>query len=344
MKTIAAYKALPIDHPESLLDMDLPIPNPKEHDLLVKVRAVSVNPADYRVRKRITEGSTVTILGWDASGVVEKTGALVAEYKPGDEVYYAGDLNRPGCNSEYQLVDARVVGRKPKTIDHAHAAAIPLTSLTAWEALFERLQLPKAGKPVGRSLLIIGGAGGVGSMAIQLAQHVPGLTVIATASRSESKQWVKDLGAHYIIDHSKDISKQLSVLGYEYVDTILCLNSPDEHWNAICKVIAPMGKICGIVPFLKAPDINLLLQKSASFIWEMMFTRTIFQTADITMQRDILNAISEMVDAGLLRSTLKQIIGQINADNLKKAHSQLESNRTIGKLVLEGFNSRSINH
>jgi len=313
----------------SLNDIELPKPAPAGRDLLVKVEAVSVNPVDTKQRK--AGSATPRVLGWDAAGTVAAVGPQVTLFKPGDAVYYAGDVTRPGCDSEYHLVDERIVGRKPKSLDFAQAAAIPLTAITAWEAFFDRMKVQK-----GRSLLIIGGAGGVGSIAIQIAK-IAELKVIATASRAETIAWCKELGADHVIDHRKPMRPQVEALGLKHVDYIANFNEVDEHWAAIGDLIAPQGAVVLIVGNKAPLNVDTVRAKSAAICFELMFTRPRFQTADMIEQHKLLNTVAEWLDAGKLRGTLKQTLSPINAANLRKAHAQLESGTMIGKLVLKGW-------
>ena len=313
----------------SLTDIELPTPSPSGRDLLVKVEAVSVNPVDTKQRK--TGSATPRVLGWDAAGTVAALGNEVTLFKPGDAVYYAGDVTRPGCNSEFHLVDERIVGRKPRTLDFAQAAAIPLTAITAWEAFFDRMKVVK-----GRSLLIIGGAGGVGSIGIQLAKLAQ-LTVIATASRSASITWCKELGADHVIDHRKSMRPQIEALGLKHVDYIANFNEVDEHWAAIGDLVAPQGAIVLIVGNKNPLQVDAVRAKSAAICFELMFTRARFQTPDMIEQHKLLNQVADWLDAGKLRGTLKETLSPINAANLRKAHEKLESGTMIGKLVLKGW-------
>ena len=310
---------------------------PRGRDLLVQVKAISVNPVDYKVRKRAApkESEPPKILGYDATGVVAATGPDVTLFKPGDEVWYAGSIVRPGTNSEFHLVDERIVGRKPKSLDFAAAAALPLTSITAWEMLFDRFAIPRGGAD-GKSLLIVGGAGGVGSICIQLARALTKLTVIATASRPETQAWCKELGAHHVIDHSKPMAEQLKAIGHRFVDYIFGVNHSDDHFDTIADVIAPQGKF-GLIDDPKPFDFAKLKGKSASLHWEAMFTRSTFQTPDMDAQHRLLNEVAAMVDAGTIRTTLADNLGRINAANLRRAHAMVESGQMRGKLVLEGF-------
>ena len=315
-------------------EIELPKPSPTGHDLLVKVAAVSVNPVDYKQRK--IDSPTPRVLGWDAAGTVEALGKDVTLFKTGDAVYYAGDVTRPGCNSEFHLVDERIVGRKPKSLDPAQAAAIPLTAITAWEAFFDRMKIDLGGRQRGASILIIGGAGGVGSMGIQLAR-IAGLTVIATASRPESIAWVKELGATHTIDHRKEMRPQLEALGRKHVEYIANFNDLDQHWAAMGELIAPQGAMVAIVGNQKPLPMDAVRAKSATLCWELMFTRPRFKTPDLIEQHRLLDQVAERLDAGELRGTLRETLSPINAANLRAAHAKLESGTTIGKLVLKGW-------
>jgi NADPH2:quinone reductase len=334
MKAVGLYKYLPIDERESLIDLELPVPQPAGRDLLVRVKAVSVNPVDVKVRAPKSNVETEPrILGWDAAGVVEATGSDVTLFQVGDEVYYAGDITRPGSNAEYQLVDERIVGRKPRTLSFAEAAALPLTAITAYEAFFDRLQIDQTGRDAGQTLLIIGGAGGVGSIGIQLAKLV-GLEVIATASRSETQRWVRDLGADHVIDHRQPLRPQVDKLGYPWIDYIAIFNNTDQHWDTACDLITPQGRITSIVENSRELKQAELKRKSGTFVWEFMFTRSMFQTPDMVAQHHILDRVSEWIDEGKLRTTLKQTFGQLTAANLKEAHRQIEAGSAVGKVVL----------
>ena len=338
MKAIGLTRYLPITDPSSLVDLEIPEPTAEGHDLLVAVRAVSVNPVDTKVRApKDGVEDPPRILGWDAAGVVESVGPEVRLFKPGDEVFYAGSITRPGTNSELHLVDERIVGRKPTSLSFAEAAALPLTSITAWEALFDRMGVSRDGASSGRSLLVIGGAGGVGSIAIQIAKQVAELEIVATASRGESRNWCLELGADHVINHREDMVAQLAEIGLPQVDYVLCLNDTDGHWKTMTEVVAPQGRICSIVETSAPVDIGPLMAKSASFSWELMYTRSMFGTPDMIEQHHLLDAVANMVDSGQLRTTTNQVVGRIDAANLRKAHAQIESGRAIGKLVLEGW-------
>jgi NADPH2:quinone reductase len=313
----------------SLVDVELPVPSPAGHDLLVRVEAVSVNPVDTKVRKTDTQAPRV--LGFDAAGIVEAVGDQVSLFSKGDAVYYAGDNSRPGSNSEFQLVDERIVGRKPKKLDFAQAAAIPLTAITAWEAYHDRLKVQP-----GKTMLIIGGAGGVGSIGIQLAK-IAQLKVIATASRPETIAWCKELGADHTIDHRQPMRPQLEALGLKNVDYIANFSEVDEHWAAIGDLIAPQGGIVLIVGNKNPLVVDAVRLKSAAIHFELMFTRPRFKTPDMVEQHRLLNQVADWLDAGKLKGTLKQTLTPINAANVRKAHAQLESGTTIGKLVLKGW-------
>ncbi|WP_330960975.1 zinc-binding alcohol dehydrogenase family protein [Photobacterium sp. 53610] len=338
MKAVALTHYLPISNPDSLMDIELPAPNVSGRDILVRVEAISVNPVDVKVRapKDKTE-SQPRVLGWDAAGTVIATGEDVTRFKTGDEVYYAGDITRPGTNSEYHRVDERIVGKKPQSLSMAESAALPLTGITAWEALFERLGIPSEGFQSPKSILIIGGAGGVGSMAIQLANQISGLTVIATASREETAQCCRDLGADQIISHRQNMAEQLAEQGFPVVDYILCLNDTAGHWAAMTQIIKPQGMICSIVESPEPLDLEPLKSKSAGFIWEFMFTRSMFQTEDMDEQGKLLNQISQLVEHDTLQTTVREHLTPINADNLRKAHAIVEQGNMIGKVVLSGW-------
>ena len=335
MKAVGLTQYLPIDNENSLLDVEILKPKAKGKDLLVQVKAISVNPVDTKVRAPQDQvESEPRILGWDAAGIVVEVGEEVTEFQLGDEVYYAGDITRPGSNSEFQLVDERIVGRKPQNLDFAHAAAFPLTSITAWEALFARLNLDHKGADAGKSILIINGAGGVGSIAIQLAKKLAKLEVIATASRPETIAWCEKLGADQVVNHRHDLADEINKIGYQTVDYILCLNDTDGHWQAMTKAIAPQGTICSIVENEQPLDMNTLKRKSAALVWEFMFTRSMYQTEDIAEQGNLLNEISQLIDNNTLITTCNDVVMPINALNLRHVHQRLEKGRTIGKIVL----------
>jgi zinc-binding alcohol dehydrogenase family protein len=338
MKAVGIRQYLPISDEASLLDLDIPKPSARGRDLLVAVEAIAVNPVDTKVRApKDKVEDPPRILGWDAAGVVEAVGPEVTLFSPGDEVFYAGSITRPGSNSEFQIVDERIVGLKPRTKTFSEAAALPLTSITAWEALFERFEVSADGEDAGKKLLIIGGAGGVGSIAIQLARQVAGLEVIATASREESTNWCMELGAHHVLNHRESLPGQLRALGIDAVEYVLCLNSTDQHWAAMAECVAPQGHICSIVETAAPVDLGILMRKSASFSWELMFTRPMFGTADVIEQHRLLNEISTLVDSGRIRTTVTDVLRPISAANLRAAHARIEGGRTVGKIVLEGW-------
>ncbi|AFH63074.2 zinc-binding alcohol dehydrogenase family protein [Paenibacillus caseinilyticus] len=338
MKAVGLYSYLPIENPESLIDVEVEKPSAAGRDLLVKVKAISVNPVDYKVRSpKSRVESAPRILGWDVAGVVEQAGPDCTLFRPGDEVFYAGSITRPGGNSEYHLVDERIVGTKPSTLDFAQAAALPLTAITAWESLYDRLSISRdKAANTGKTILILGAAGGVGSIATQLAKY-SGLTVIGTASRPESTEWVKGLGADHVINHFEAFLPQLQPLGFDQVDYVLCLNSTEKHWTNMAEAIAPQGKICSIVETDELLNLTLLKNKSVTFVWELMFTRSMYQTPDMIEQHKLLNDIARLVDGGVIRTTTSETLSPIHAANLRLAHAKLESGRTIGKVVLEGF-------
>jgi NADPH:quinone reductase len=331
MKAVGLYRYLPIDNPESLLDLEIDTPVAAGHDLLVGVKAISVNPVDTKRRapKDLVE-KTPKILGWDAAGVVEAIGPEVTLFKPGDPVYYAGSVIRQGANCQFHLVDERIVGRKPANLPLPDAAALPLTTLTAWELMFERMGISKTGAHAGRSVLILGGAGGVGSIAIQLAKKLAKLKVTASASRPESIAWARDMGADATVDHSKP----MEAAEYDY---LLCFSSTDQYWSQLPRLVKPQGKIGLIVRTAKPVDLAILHDKSIAVCLEGMFTRSSFQTPDMEAQHALLEEAAGLVEAGVLKTTMAQNLGRIDAANLRRAHKLLEEGHVIGKLVLEGW-------
>jgi NADPH2:quinone reductase len=337
MKAVGYKKSLPIAEAEALIDFETPKVEPKGRDIRVAVKALSANPVDYKVRKRAAppEGE-FKVLGFDAAGIVEAAGPEVTLFKPGDEVFYAGSILRPGTNSEFHLVDERIVGRKPKMLSFAQAAALPLTSITAWELLFDRLGAVPGKSVDPRMLLIIGGAGGVGSILIQLARRLTGLTVVATASRPESRTWCLDLGAHAVIDHAAPMKEQIEKLKFPPVTMIASLTNTEQHYKALAEIIAPQGKY-GLIDDPQEFNVAAFKGKSVSVHWESMFTRSSFQTADMIGQHHLLNDVADLVDKGVLKTTLGENFGAINAANLKRAHALLESGKSRGKIVLEGW-------
>ncbi|MBB4114204.1 NADPH2:quinone reductase [Rhizobium sp. BK226] len=337
MRAVAYKTPQPISAETSLIDVELPMPEAKGHDLLVEIKAISVNPVDVKVRAHSAPpADELKVLGWDAAGIVKAVGAEVTLFRPGDEVFYSGVISRPGSNAEFHLVDERIVGAKPKSLDFAAAAALPLTSITAYEALFDRLKVQDAVSGAARSILIVGGAGGVGSIAIQIARALTDLTVIATASRPETQGWVKELGAHHVVDHSKPIAPQVAALGIGAPGFIFSTTNTDSHIGDIVEAIAPQGRFA-LIDDPKTLDIVPFKRKAISVHWELMFARPLYGTPDMIEQHKLLNKVSELVDAGKIRTTLSEIVGPISAANLKKAHAMVESGRMKGKAVLAGF-------
>jgi zinc-binding alcohol dehydrogenase family protein len=337
MRAVVYENPQPISAATSLIDVDLPKPAPTGRDLLVEVKAISVNPVDTKVRKsRKAEPGQYVQLGYDAAGVVAEVGPDVTLFKVGDEVYYAGVINRPGTNAEFHLVDERIVGQKPKSLGFAEAAALPLTAITAYETLFDRLRITAPVPGAANAVVIIGGAGGVGSIAVQLARQLTDLTVIATASRAETFDWVRSLGAHHVIDHSKPMPAQISALGIGAPGLVFSTTHSDQHAVGIVELIAPQGRF-GLIDDPSEFDAKLFKSKAVSINWESMFTRAVYQTADIIEQHNLLNKVAELIDAGKVRTTLGDNFGKINAENLKRAHAKIETNSTKGKIVLEGF-------
>jgi len=337
LRAVGYQKSLPIDDPRSLVDIDLPKPVAKGRDLLVEVRAISVNPVDTKVRRRAEpEAGGWKVLGWDVAGTVVAVGPEAKTFKPGDAVFYAGAITRPGANAEYHLIDERIVGRKPAKLDWIEAAALPLTSITAWEVLFDRLDIRKPVPGASNLLLIVGGAGGVGSMAIQFARKLTDATVIATASRPETRQWALDLGAHHVVDHSKPLAAEVAALGLGAPAFVFSTTNTDKHLAEIVKLIAPQGRF-GLIDDPPAFDAMPFKTKSVSIHWESMFTRSTYDTADVAEQGVLLNEVSRLVDQGAIRTTLAERFGAINAANLRRAHALSESGRAIGKIALAGF-------
>ncbi len=339
MKAIALTRYLPVEDPEAFHDMELEKPVPAGQDILVSVRAIAVNPVDTKVRKgRGNEGKVEDpprVLGWDASGVVEAVGDAVTLFKPGDEVFYSGDITRPGSNSEFHLVDERIVGFKPASLSHAQAAALPLTSITAYESFFDRLGIDRDGGNAGQSILIIGGAGGVGSIGIQLAKHA-GLVVIATASRPETSDWVRELGADHVVNHHADMVAQVRNLGIEHVDHIAIFNDM-RHWETAVELIRPQGGIVSIDDTNLPMPMEGMKMKAASLHWEFMFARSMHRTPDMIRQHELLSWIAGEIDKGRLRTTLDTILSPISAETLREAHRLVETGSAKGKVVIEGF-------
>jgi len=337
MRAVGYRSPAPIEDPAALEDIEIAAPLAAGRDLLVAIRAISVNPVDTKVRKSAgpLDGDW-RILGWDAAGTVVATGPDATRFKPGDAVFYAGTLGRPGTNAEFHLVDERIVGTKPATLDWAEAAALPLTAATAWETLFDRLDIRRPVSGGAPAILIVGGAGGVGSIAIQLARQLTDLVVIATASRPETRDWVSTLGAHHVIDHSTPLAAQVAALGIGAPSFVFSTTGTGQHLPAIAELIAPQGRFA-LIDDPGPLDIGLLKRKSVSTHWEYMFTRSAFETPDMAEQGALLDEVSRLVDAGTLRTTLAHRFGVINAANLKRAHALLEGGTARGKIVLEGF-------
>lgn len=337
MKAIGVTKYLPTDDPDCFVEREIDRPEVTGRDLLVEVKAISVNPVDAKVRRSKADDGTFRILGWDVSGTVAETGSECTIFSKGDDVFFAGSIARNGGNSEFVAVDERIVGRKPESFGYAQAAALPLTTITAWEAMFERMAIPMdPEKNMGKNILLIGSAGGVGSIASQLALHA-GLGVLGTASRPESVEWARSHGVDVTLDRKKSLNSQIEALGIDYVDYIFCMNSIEEHWGSISSMVAPMGRICSIVSSKENLDLASLWNKSASFSWESMFARSTFKTADMIRQHEILNSLADLVDAGKIKSTLNKNLGRINRENLAAGHSMLESGNSIGKIVMSEF-------
>lgn len=339
MKAISYVAGRALADKEAFVLIEQETPTPTGRDLLVSIQAVSVNPVDTKVRAAVTKDTdSPIILGWDAAGVVELVGEAVEFFKPGDRVFYAGDITRPGSYASHQLVDERIVGQHPSSLSFAQAAAMPLTSITAWEALFSRLKIHPE-RDAARRILIIGAAGGVGSIAIQLAKTVANLEVTATASRTETQEWCRSMGADYVINHHEDMPTQLKEKAIGPPDYIFCLNDTDYYFELMAELIAPQGMICAIAGGSKSHDLNLLKSKSAGIVWEFMFTRSMFQTGDMGKQHELLNKVSRLLDDGQIRSTINCEHGRISPRNINDAHQMLENGRSIGKLVLGGFNN-----
>lgn len=334
MKAVGFKTSLPINEADSFIDFETDIPRPTGREILVQVKAVSINPVDFKIRQNSAKEKVLDspkIIGWDAAGIVEAVGDAVTLFKPGDEVYYAGDITKSGSNAQFQLVDERIVGNKPKRFSFNEAAAMPLTTLTAWEILFDRMRINEKDK--GKTILIIGGAGGVGSIAIQIAKKVAGLTVLATASRPESVEWCRQQGADYVVNH-RNLVNEVRTAGFQQVDFILDFVDLNQYWDAFAELIRPQGAIGSISDPTQPVNLRQLKSKSVSFHWELMFTRSMFQTEDIEAQHHILNRASELFDNGALNATLTTTLSGLSAENFKTAHRQLESGSTIGKLVI----------
>ncbi len=337
MKAVAYKTPGSIDRKDALQGITLEMPKAVGRDMLVKINAVSVNPVDAKLRfGAAPEGGEWRVLGFDAAGVVEAVGADVQNFKPGDAVFYAGSIARPGTNSEYHLVDERIVGRKPASLSNAEAAALPLTAITAWEMLFDRLDVKRPAPQGGKIILVIGGAGGVGSITIQLLRALTDLTVIATASRPETQDWVGECGAHHVIDHRQPLAPQVKALGLGAPGFVFSTTHTDKHWADIVELIAPQGRF-GLIDDPKELNVMPLKLKAVSLHWELMFTRSLFGTPDMAEQGKLLNEVATLVDTGRIRSTITEVAGKIDAATLCKVHAQIESGSAFGKIVLEGF-------
>ena len=337
MKAVSFHHSLPITDPQSLVDVEVETPKPRPRDLLVEVRAISVNPVDTKIRAGGGPGrpdGQLQILGWDAAGIVKEAGSTVTLFRPGDEVYYAGSVDRAGSYAGLQCVDERIVGRKPRTLGFAEAAALPLTTITAWEMLFDRLRLDKSAEG---SMLIVGGAGGVGSIATQLATQLTRFKIIATASRPETVQWCRRMGAHHVIDHRQPLAGQVKAIVPGGVNCVLALTKVEDHFDQLIEAMAPQSALALIENPARPLDIVKLKPKSISLHWEFMFTRSRYETADMGEQGRLLNEVADLVDARRIISTMQTNLGAINAANLRQAHALVESGRTIGKIVLAGF-------
>ncbi|MGO2278114.1 MULTISPECIES: zinc-binding alcohol dehydrogenase family protein [unclassified Psychrobacter] len=349
MKAIGYQNNLPIDNEQSLQDITLNKPVASGRDILVEVKAISVNPVDYKIRQgRPAEEGEYAVIGWDAAGTVTAVGEDVSLFSVGDKVYYAGDLTRSGSNAEYQLVDERIVGHMPASLSFAEAAALPLTTITAWEMLFDRLQVPVSDSTANDSsssenaddvsVLVIGAAGGVGSILTQLLKTRTSATIIGTASRDESVQWLKDLGADHIINHRNPLSDELQKTGITEVDYVVSLNNTEDHYEEIIKCLKPQGKL-GLIDDPKSLDANPLKTKSLSLHWEFMFARSMFSTPDMIEQHHLLNAVAKLIDAGQIKTTVAHNLGTITAEHLRSAHQMLENQQAHGKIVLEGWSA-----
>lgn len=337
MRAVIYDRNLPVTDPSCLVDVELPVPEPGPRDLLVKVESVSVNPADTKMRRWRNPQGVPSVLGWDVAGTVVTTGTQVSMFSPGDDVFYSGSFHRQGANAEYHVVDERIAAIKPKTLTFAQAAAMPLTALTAWQALFERCAC-QSSQSSGRSILVMAGAGGVGSIAIQLARALTDLTVVATASRPRSRNWATDMGAHYVVDHTRSLIAQVMAVVPEGIDVVLSSTGTQRNFTAYADILRPHGHIVALDE-VDRPDLMLLKHKSLSFHWEMVFTRPMFDMDDQVRQHEILTEVARLLDTSTLRTTMTQDLGPINAATLRLAHSRIESGHTVGKVVLSGFAS-----
>lgn len=336
MKAIGYLAATKTLNEQSFEIIELPTPMAHDHDLLVEVKAISVNPVDAKIRANVSPDEGHKVIGWDAVGIVRAVGDKVSLFNIGDRVYYAGDLTRSGSNAEFQLVDERIVGRAPTTLNDAQTAALPLTSITAWELLFDRLQIPRSSDAKPASLLVIGAAGGVGSILVQLAKKLTNLTVVGTAARAQSVTWLQELGVDQVLDHSQSLDTQRAQLKLTEFDYVISLTHTDQHLDEIIQVLKPQGKLA-LIDDPASFDILKLKRKSISLHWEFMYTRSMYQTDDMIAQHQLLTELAELVDNGTIKTTLGQHLGKISVENLIKAHQILESHQSRGKLVLEGF-------
>ena len=334
MKAIGYRKNGPIDAEHALEDISVPMPELRAHDVMVQVKGISINPVDSKIRTNIGPAEGHKIIGFDGCGTITALGTEVTDHKIGDHVYYSGDMTRPGSNSEFQAVDSRIIGKKPQSLDFEEAAALPLTAITAWELLFDSLRLQENGED-GKVLLVLGAAGGVGSILIQLAKALTNLTIIATASREETRAWVTKMGADHVIDHTKSLKDQMDALGYG-ADYVASLRGTDQNWEDIIAMMTPRGHIA-LIDDPQGININLGKQKALSIHWEFMFTRPMFNMADIAVQGELLNRVSEMLDSGILHSTMSKRLGALNAATLIEAHKEQETGRVIGKNVMAGL-------
>ncbi|KHT44911.1 NADPH:quinone reductase [Alteromonas marina] len=337
MKAIGYTHSLDINEPNALMDLEIDKPSASGRDLLIKISAIAVNPVDYKIRQRVNpEGGEPKILGWDAVGEVVDIGSDVTKFAVGDRVYYAGDLTRPGSNAEFQLVDERIVGKAPKSLSDSDAAALPLTTITAYELLFDHLKLKQQSEKSEEVVLVVGAAGGVGSIMLQLLKTLTGATVIATASRESSKNWVQELGADYVVDHSQPMAEQIKALNVGEVTHVASLNNTHQYIDTYVEVMKPKGKLA-LIDDPESLDVAKLKQKSLSLHWEFMFTRSMFETDDMAEQSRLLSDVASLIDEGKIKTTVGKHLGKINAANLIEAHKALEEGSAIGKLVLEGF-------
>ncbi|MDU8946601.1 zinc-binding alcohol dehydrogenase family protein [Ovoidimarina sediminis] len=337
MKAVGYTKCLPIDDVEALIDFSIDQPSPRARDLLVRIEAVSVNPVDYKIRqKQPPPADAPGVLGWDGVGEVVETGAKARLFAPGDRVWFAGAIDRPGSNAEFTCVDERLAGRAPAGLAAADAAALPLTALTAHEMLFDRLDVARAVPGGAEAILIIGGSGGVGSIAIQLARALTGLQVIATASRPQTRDWVLAMGAHHVVDHSAPLAAGVAALGIGAPSFVFSTTQSATHAAAAAEILAPQGRY-GLIDDPQGFDLKAFKAKSASVHWELMFTRSRFATPDMSRQGEILNELAALVEGGRIRSTAAEHFGAITAANLRRAHTRLESGTAMGKIVLSGF-------